>query len=194
MDWQMGKVVSRKEFIKLVASCVNRVYRPVDFVILHHTDRPNYSDWKRKPDGEYWFKVIDRAHKMRGWKGFGYHALILPDGNFVLGRHPSKIGAHAHGYNRNTLGIACLGNFNVGQDVPMLPEQYASMKYGVAALLFLCSLTGYERRNYPCYGRLLFHRDVSETDCPGSGLDKQYLQKIVLPVVLPQVKEMLGVK
>jgi len=191
MDWQKGKVVSRPEFIRLVAKYVNKIKRVTTFLVVHHTDRPNYADWDRKPDGEYWFRVIDKAHKLRGWKGFGYHVLILPDGNFVLGRHPEEVGAHVSGYNRASLGIACLGNFNKGHDIPMRPEQYISFKYGMAALLFFCALTEAERANLPFISRLKFHRELNETDCPGSGLDKQYFVNIVLPRLLPDVKRML---
>ena len=74
--------------------------------------------------------LIDQWHKDRGWKGIGYHFVILNgytyskdhrwkslDGVIEPGRpldaspwiEADEVGAHAYGYNRNTIGICLVG-------------------------------------------------------------------------------------
>ena len=48
---------------------------------------------------------IDKWHRKRGFKGFGYHGLFMPDGTFVQGRPFTQIGAHVMERNRGTLGF-----------------------------------------------------------------------------------------
>ncbi len=51
------------------------------------------------------FTEINRWHVERGFKCFGYHGLIMPNGQFYTGRPFSMIGAHVMGHNQGTLGI-----------------------------------------------------------------------------------------
>lgn len=50
------------------------------------------------------FATVNRWHLKRGFKGFGYHGLIMPDGTFYAGRPRTQIGAHCIGHNAGTLG------------------------------------------------------------------------------------------
>lgn len=72
---------------------------------------------------------IDQWHKARGWKGIGYHAVILNgmsksqwhdpffDGAISPGRpldedadlEPQEIGAHAQGWNNHTVAVCLIG-------------------------------------------------------------------------------------
>lgn len=84
--------------------------------------------------------MIDQWHKERGWKGIGYHAVIMngyPDKSYlapqrggrdfrvklyngvaVPGRaldsdefiEPVEVGAHAYGFNRDTVAVCLIGN------------------------------------------------------------------------------------
>lgn len=51
------------------------------------------------------FSIVNRWHVERGWKGFGYHGLIMPKGEYYPGRPFDMIGAHVKGHNRGTLGF-----------------------------------------------------------------------------------------
>lgn len=55
---------------------------------------------------------------MRGWDDIGYHYLIgnarpfTKNGKLYIGRSEEFEGAHALGYNKNSLGICLIGNFD----------------------------------------------------------------------------------
>jgi len=78
----------------------------VDFLVLHHTERS--IDWPA---------FVRLRHRMRGWEDIGYHfvignGLFAQPGTLIVGRPEEYMGAHAHGYNRNSLGICLIGNFD----------------------------------------------------------------------------------
>lgn len=51
------------------------------------------------------FSEINRWHIERGWKGFGYHGLITPGGQWYSGRPFQMKGGHVKGRNNGTIGI-----------------------------------------------------------------------------------------
>lgn len=51
------------------------------------------------------FATVNRWHVERGFRGFGYHGLVMPDGRYLSGRPWSSIGAHVRENNRGTLGL-----------------------------------------------------------------------------------------
>lgn len=51
------------------------------------------------------FATVNRWHTERGFKGFGYHGLIMPSGEWFAGRPFDKIGAHVIGHNTGTIGL-----------------------------------------------------------------------------------------
>ena len=53
--------------------------------------------------------TIDIWHKERGWRGIGYHFVILRDGTLEGGRPLQHIGAHVRGYNRTSIGTCLIG-------------------------------------------------------------------------------------
>lgn len=65
--------------------------------------------------------LIDKWHRERGWKGIGYHFVILNgcifkdnymaenDGLVEVGRAISEIGAHCKGQNEDSIGICLIG-------------------------------------------------------------------------------------
>ncbi|MDR7126625.1 N-acetylmuramoyl-L-alanine amidase [Pseudotabrizicola sp. 4114] len=50
------------------------------------------------------FSAVNRWHRERGFSGFGYHGLFMPDGQFYQGRPETMIGAHCIERNRGSLG------------------------------------------------------------------------------------------
>jgi len=78
--------------------------------------------------------LIDRWHKEKGWKGIGYHFVILngypneesfrlkrprfdQDGSLQIGRRIEEVGAHVRGRNSDSIGICLIGRhqFSAGQ-------------------------------------------------------------------------------
>lgn len=88
------------------------------------------------------FKAVDSWHKERGWKGCGYHFLILNglrilgtkfesdvDGLVESGRDVNIQGAHTFGENSDSIGICCIGNqhFTSKQLFSALPRLLTSL-------------------------------------------------------------------
>lgn len=100
---------------------------------------------------------IHQWHLSQGWRGIGYHFYIRRDGSVYSGRPVDTVGAHAEGYNYNSVGICFEGDF---ERVYPTDAQYDSGR----------ELIAYLRTLYP--GALLIrHRDVNATLCPGSNFD-----------------------
>lgn len=55
---------------------------------------------------------IDRWHKERGFTSIGYHYVILKSGEIQKGRLDDRIGAHAKGFNTDSLGICLVGTYD----------------------------------------------------------------------------------
>jgi N-acetyl-anhydromuramyl-L-alanine amidase AmpD len=61
--------------------------------------------------------IIDGWHKARGWRGIGYHYVILRDGTVEAGRPldddewiaGNEVGAHCLGLNECSVGICLIG-------------------------------------------------------------------------------------
>ena len=75
--------------------------REIDEIILHCS----WSDVVAHDNA----KTIDRWHKARGWRGIGYHFVIVKSGLIELGRPLIEVGAHAKGRNFYSIGICLTG-------------------------------------------------------------------------------------
>ncbi|XP_076163182.1 peptidoglycan recognition protein S3 isoform X2 [Ptiloglossa arizonensis] len=97
-----------------------------------------------------------------GWSDIGYSFLIGGDGNVYEGCSWNQEGAHTYGYNKKSIGIAFIGNFQ---------ENFASDKMLEAAhKLILCGKSqGILRENV----RVLGARQVGSTASPGLELFNQ---------------------
>jgi hypothetical protein len=119
-------------------------------IIVHHSALP-LSDGPRE---------IQQLHmQQKGFADIGYHFLIDAAGRLYEGRSLTVRGAHTGGYNTGTVGIALLGNFEVGQPTPAQSE---TLKGVVVYLVDLYRIT-----------HLAGHRDFQPgvTACPGRNLE-----------------------
>ena len=48
---------------------------------------------------------LDTMHRRRGFNGIGYHFYIRKNGDIKTTRPIERIGAHAKGFNRTSIGI-----------------------------------------------------------------------------------------
>lgn len=101
--------------------------RPIKLIVIHCSASPNGDSLFRASVGTPGFQTpvsaIDRWHAARGFKrtasararqnpelaAIGYHYVIYTNGGIATGRAPDEIGAHAAGFNRESLGICLIG-------------------------------------------------------------------------------------
>tara|TARA_R100000951_G_scaffold81959_1_gene69642 strand:- start:789 stop:1202 length:414 start_codon:yes stop_codon:yes gene_type:complete len=110
--------------------------------------------------------VIDRWHKARGWKGCGYHFIVLIDGTIETGRMINEVGAHVRGMNKSSIGICYIGGLDrdakTSKDT-RTPQQKESL------LLLIKTLN----KIYP-EATLHGHNEFSNKACPSFDVQSQY--------------------
>lgn len=141
--------------------------KDVNLFIVHHTAE---SALAAKKSGVERMRVLYEYHTIaRGWGDIGYNFVIDPEGNIYEGRAggASIVGAHSFCNNVGTIGIALMGNFQVGeppkaqlQGLRLLLIQLSD-EYGIDPL----GRTTHHGKMYPT---IVGHRDVRPTACPGS--------------------------
>ncbi|XP_030748585.1 peptidoglycan-recognition protein 2-like [Sitophilus oryzae] len=130
---------------------------PAPFVLVHHSDTPqciNEVACKTRLHG------IQNYHMdQKGWDDIGYNFMIGGDGTIFEGRGWGLTGAHAVKYNSLSIGICLLGNFQ-------------ETNPSAAQLMALESLIECGVKEEKIHGqyRLMGHRQVSATACPGNKL------------------------
>ena len=93
--------------------------------------------------------------KGNGWADVGYHRIIRRDGTVEMGRPDAKAGAHAAGFNANSLGICLVGGTDIGG-----PKAKAVNNFTKAQFASLKMLLVQLQKQYPDATRILGHRDV----------------------------------
>lgn len=113
-------------------------------IIIHHSASPDVSA-----------DTIHGWHLQRRWSGIGYHFVIRQDGSIEAGRPVDMIGAHAGPQvNGDSIGICLAGSF----------MEYAPTSQQVQSLIELVS---YLQELYQAKLKVLQHKDVASTECPG---------------------------
>lgn len=164
---------TRRGIVPYIAQKWERDWREV---ILHHTWKPTVKDFEAKPDGAYWMSVMDRYHRLKGWKKIGYHFVVMPNGLIYVGRTLNEVGAHTAMQNERGIGVCLLGNFD---EEEMPTEQYVTMKFLLAWLLGRFGLH---------INSLFFHRDFANKTCPGKRLDKNEIKRVVQGTMFEAMK------
>ncbi|MBQ6796526.1 MAG: N-acetylmuramoyl-L-alanine amidase [Clostridia bacterium] len=112
-------------------------------IILHHAAASKCSA-----------ENVHSWHLANGWAGIGYHFFVRKDGSVWQGRPLDRTGAHANGANSYSIGICFEGDFT-RETMPAV--QLAAGK----------ELVSYVKNKYPSITRVLRHKDVCATTCPG---------------------------
>ena len=104
---------------------------------------------------------IDRWHRQRGMLRVGYHRIIRRDGTIENGRSLNEPGAHAAGFNRQSIGVCLVGGVDVRNkpEDNFTPEQWAALKTLCGSLVTMM---------FP-KARIVGHRDLSP-DMNGDGV------------------------
>ncbi len=124
----------------------------VNKIVVHHTGNPY--------DDNLSAEELHESHLGNGWAGIGYHYVIRKDGTIEKGRPEWAVGAHAEGFNRESIGVQLCGNFEL---VDPTPEQIESAAYLIGWLCEKYCLV-------PDAGHVVGHRDLMATACPGERL------------------------
>lgn len=161
------------------------VYWPLQKLIVHHTGEPDVVTLAP----EQWVQAIYRYQTQTlGFDDIGYHILIGPNGCVFEGRASSGDGyiaqdangrvvqgAHVFGFNRGTLGVALLGNFERDTVTPAASLALESVLAEFSAAhdldpqgsgAYVDPATGATRAASNISG----HRDWAATECPGRDL------------------------
>lgn len=124
-----------------------------NMIVVHNTGNPTDDDMGAERINEFHRREND-------WAAIGYHFVIRKDGTIERGRPEWASGAHAVGYNSESIGICVSGNFMIGTPTPAQIESLAML------LANLCA-----DYNLPIdRDHILGHRELNDTDCPGDNL------------------------
>ncbi|WP_435840002.1 peptidoglycan recognition protein family protein [Streptomyces chilikensis] len=169
-------------------------------LFVHHTDSPNGYDCADTP------AIIRRisADQTAGrhWDDIGYNFLVDRCGTIYEGRAGGSgrpvTGAHTQGFNHRTAGVAAIGTFTQGAEVPEAMTEaiarLAAWKLGLAdvdprADVRLVSSNGrsrFEKGETAELPVIAGHDDGYRTDCPGAAL------KAHLPLIRERAAQLQG--
>ena len=112
-------------------------------------------------------KEITKWHIKRGFRTIGYHFLIQLDGNISRGRGIAEMGAHAKGYNTNSIGICYVGGLKNNKPFDTRTvSQIHSIRGLVAALKSIYEID-----------RIVGHRDLSvDLNADGMITEKEWMK------------------
>lgn len=136
----------------------NRDPHTITVGIVHYSDAAaaddvNPPDSPEEHEQVQAVRAIQRFHmETRGWADIAYHWLIAPDGTIFAGRPVGQVGAHAAGHNTESVGYCIL------TDGPITDEQKSALRQRIDADRAPLGLP---------YARVVGHRDVVATACPG---------------------------
>ena len=116
-------------------------------------------------------EVIDRWHKKRGWKGIGYHFVILINGLIETGRMIDKCGAHTKGMNCKSIGVCYIGGVESERnDKGKYSAKDTRTPEQIATMLELLRLL---KKIYPD-AKIHSHRDFAAKACPSFDATDEY--------------------
>jgi len=130
-------------------------------IILHHTQGENYS-----------INSLKNFHvNKNGWEEIGYHYVIgnginTIDGKIYSTRPEKFIGAHSLNQNKNSLGIALIGNFD--KTIPTKKQFNSLLK------LLIKLIKKYNLKIENIHGHNEFNKQKS---CPGKNFDINKLRE-----------------
>lgn len=138
--------------VNLDFGSMNLRSKVLEYIVIHHTA----STAKETVEQIHNFHINNN-----GWAGIGYHFYIRKDGTIYKGRDEKYAGAHCENYNSVSLGICCEGNFEIEKPTE---KQIQSVT----------DLVKYLRKKYGNF-KLVGHKDLNATACPGQYLYSQLL-------------------
>lgn len=114
-----------------------------DYIVLHHADASRCT-----------VQDIHRWHLQKGYLGIGYNFFVDKQGDIYRGRPLNTIGAQCLNYNYRSIGVCAEGNYE--------QERMPGLQINAIA-----SLLAELKRNYFENAKIVGHRDLYATICPG---------------------------
>ncbi len=145
-------------------------YERPQVLVIHHTATKNLAaDPAATVRAVYYYHAVTL-----GWGDIGYNFLIDRQGNIYEGRKGGDgvVGGHARRYNYGSIGIACIGDFNVADITPQMEQALVDLiaweadRYGIDPRKGSYFIDG----EFP---NIVGHRDLLQTSCPGERLYQQ---------------------
>ncbi|MFL5999295.1 MAG: peptidoglycan recognition protein [Streptomyces sp.] len=160
----------------------------VKAVFVHHTDGSN--DYSCADSASIVRGIYAYHTQTNGWNDIGYNFLVDKCGTIFEGRKGGVdlpvLGAHTYGWNRESTGIAVLGNFTDGGASNAALTSVARItawklgQYGVDPNSTVQLTAGATQKNLAgtsftagslyTFNRVSGHRDGYATECPGTSL------------------------
>lgn len=154
--------LSLEEFIDLLTRFP--FTRRINAVHMHHTWRPNHSQYKGLASIEAMWSFHTQQ---QGWSDIAQHITVAPDGTIWTGRDWNQPPASAKGFNGNEHAgpfmFEMIGDFDVGKD----RFEGCQRKTALQVIAHV-----QERFTLPVEA-LRFHNEMSAKSCPGSSLQRQ---------------------
>ena len=147
--------------------------RNIDSIHLHHTWRPNHSQYRGLTTLEAMFNVHTQENS---WSDIAQHVSIAPDGTIWTGRNWNAPPASARGFNGNghvgPFMIEMIGDFDRGKDVLEREQRQA----------VLAVIARVQQRFDLSPESLRFHNALSDKSCPGSAIEEKGFREEVATV------------
>ena len=194
------KMVSRAAWgaTRAEGGCAPRgpaAYGEVQAGVIHHT--VNANDYSKAEAAGIVLGICRFHVNGNGWNDIGYQALVDRFGRLYKGRAggmgSAVVGAQAQGFNEQTTAIASIGSndtVKLGRKARVAVTRYLAWKLGVHGIDPSTSATmtsaGGSLSRYPAgtvitVPRVIGHRDLGNTACPGERLYAQVksIRKVV---------------
>lgn len=124
--------------------------RDISHIVVHCSYTP--------PSMDIGASDIRQWHKDKGWSDIGYHYVIRRNGTVEKGRPDEVVGAHAKGYNLDSIGICLIGGKKSG-------KEKAEFNFTMKQLMTLEYLVKKKLQEYP--GSMISgHNQLSGKACP----------------------------
>ncbi len=193
------KMVSRAAWGATLADggCAPRgpaIYGDVQAAVIHHT--VNANDYTKEEAAGIVLGICRFHVNGNGWNDIGYQALVDRFGRVYKGRaggmSAAVVGAQAQGFNAQTTAIASIGTnstVKLNKKARAAVTRYVSWKLGVHAIdpstMAMMTSAGGSLSRYPAgtaitVPRVIGHRDLGLTECPGERLYAQVKSSRVL--------------
>nr|QBC16601.1 peptidoglycan recognition protein LBi [Sitophilus zeamais] len=155
------EIVTRDEWGAKPPTGVENLTLPVPYVVIHHSYIPAACSTKEECIND--MQWMQNYHQQNNsWCDIGYNFAVGGDNRIYVGRGWTAVGAHAPRYNARSIGIVLIGDWT-----EILPPE--SQMLAAKQLINMGIRDGYISENY----KLIGHRQVRETECPGEALYKE---------------------
>ncbi|XP_058803321.1 peptidoglycan-recognition protein 1-like [Phymastichus coffea] len=162
-------IIERAQWGARSPASLNYLVTPLLYAVIHHTVTPECNRFSECADI---VRSIQNHHMNDlGWDDIGYSFMVGGDGNVYEGTGWSTEGAHTLGYNRKSIGIAFIGNFqqsyrNSSLEITVAKDAKEKSLQAAHDLIICGKNLGYLRSNVKVIGA----RQVSATESPGNKL------------------------